>query len=202
MLGTLSRVIIGFALACLAAGIAIVAFVITPGELANLSGDAFDNRLAEFFSLSLRAGTHAAIFAAPFALILAAIAEWQSLRGPTFYIFGGLAIALAGFLAQHWSETAGQHTVLNDYAIRAFLATGLFSGLAYWLVAGRSAGSPLPAGDHPLPRFEHKSPQAAEPAAQEPKAPAKAAAAKPNAKPETKPSDSKVAVKSGGPAKS
>ena len=84
MLGTLFRVLVGFALACLAAGVAVVAYVITPMELANLAGDAFDNRLLDASALALRAATHAAIFA--FALILAAISEWQALRSPVFYI--------------------------------------------------------------------------------------------------------------------
>ena len=140
MLGTLFRVLVGFALACLAAGVAVVAYVITPLELANLAGDAFDSRLLDAGALALRAATHTAIFAAPFALILAAISEWQALRSPVFYILGGIAIAVAGFLAQYSSEGAGQHTVLNDYAIRAFLTTGLLSGLVYWMFSGRHAG--------------------------------------------------------------
>jgi len=189
MLGTLFRVLVGFALACLAAGVAVVAYVITPMELANLAGDAFDNRLLDAGALALRAATHAAIFAAPFALILAAISEWQALRSPVFYILGGVAIAGAGFLAQYSSEGAGQHTVLNDYAIRAFLTAGLLSGLVYWMFSGRHAG-----GGHGEPTPQTAA--AAKLAPIETKPVAKPVASKPNGKPiEVAASDAKPDVK-------
>ncbi len=189
MLGTLFRVLVGFALACLAAGVAVVAYVITPMELANLAGDAFDNRLLDAGALALRAATHAAIFAAPFALILAAISEWQALRSPVFYILGGIAIAGAGFLAQYSSEGAGQHTVLNDYAIRAFLTAGLLSGLVYWMFSGRLAG-----GGHGEPTPHTAA--AANVAPIEAKPVAKPVASKPNGKPiEVTATDAKPDVK-------
>jgi hypothetical protein len=178
MIGTLVRVLIGFAVACLVAGLVVVAYVITPADLAKLSGDAFDNRVMDAVALALRAATHTAIFAAPFALIMAAIAEWQALRGPVFYLLAGIAIAVAGFLAQHLSEIQGAHTILNDYAIRAFLTTGFLGGLAYWIVAGRGAGGPEanPAAAK-LVKPEHAEPKHEKPVATETKVESKAAKA-------------------------
>lgn len=140
MIGALVRVIVGFILASLMAGLVFVLFALPPTELASDKGPG----LAAFADWSLKSGTQAAIFAAPFALIAAAIGEWQRLRGPGFYILAGILIATAGFLAQHSSETSGQHTVLNGYAIKAFLTSGFFAGLLYWLIAGRVAGEDDP----------------------------------------------------------
>ena len=136
MLGALARVILGFALAALMAGLVFVLFAMPPTEFASSRSPGL-GALADW---SLKAATQAAIFAAPFALIAAAIGEWQSLRGPIFYSVAGLLIAAAGFLAQQSSETAGQVTVVNPYAIGAFFASGLAGGLVYWLIAGRVAG--------------------------------------------------------------
>lgn len=136
MIGALFRVIAGFVLASLAAGLAFVLFAVPPTELAS-SGSPGLGTVADW---ALKAGTQAAIFSAPFALIAAAIGEWQRLRSPLFYAVSGLLIAVAGFLAQRSSETAGQETVLNPYAGTAFLASGLVAGLVYWLIAGRVAG--------------------------------------------------------------
>lgn len=136
----LFRVLAGFAAACLMAGLITVAFVITPAELSALSGDALSRRITTFGELTLIAATHSAIFAAPFALIAAVVGEWQGLRGPMVYLLAGTLIALGGFFAQYSSETGAAASIANNYALKAYLSAGFFAGLAYWLVAGRSAG--------------------------------------------------------------
>jgi hypothetical protein len=113
------RVLFGFVIACLAAGLTIVFFVYTPAELATSD-----------------------VFAAPFALIAAIIAEWRDIRSWTYYVLAGIVIAAIGFLAQYSSEGAGDTSIVNNYATSAFLATGFVAGLAYWLVAGQWAGAP------------------------------------------------------------
>lgn len=145
MIGALVRVILGFVLASLMAGLVFVLFALPPTELASDKGPG----LAAFADWSLKSGTQAAIFGAPFALIAAAIGEWQRLRSPAYYILAGVLIAMTGFLAQHSSETTGQHTVLNEYAIKAFLTSGFFAGLLYWLIAGRVAGEDDPGNRAP-----------------------------------------------------
>jgi len=139
MLLSLLRILLGFATACLAAGLVQVAFVITPLEIATLEPAAIPDRLSGAGLLALFAATHSAVFSAPFALLAAAFAEWQGIRSWIYYALAGIAIALAGVLTQHASET-GATTIVNDYALRAFLAAGFVAGLAYWVVAGRSAG--------------------------------------------------------------
>ena len=47
---------------------------------------------------ALAAATHGAIFAAPFALIGAAFAEWRRIRSWTYYVLLGIVIAGLGFL--------------------------------------------------------------------------------------------------------
>jgi hypothetical protein len=140
MIGSILRVLFGFVLACLAAGLMQVMFVMPPTELAALSDDKLMGELETIGMLSLAAGTQAAVFSAPFALVGLLIGEWQRLRGWLYYTLVGMLIAGAGFLAQSVSESAGQPTIVNTYALAAFLASGLFAGLAYWSVAGRRAG--------------------------------------------------------------
>jgi hypothetical protein len=137
---TLLRILFGFIIACLIAGVTTVAFVVTPADLANLPAEAQPERLANAGVLSLLAATHSAIFALPFAVVAIGIAEFVHIRSWIYYVVAGLAIALGGFAAEYLNEVAGQPSIFNDYALRTFLAVGVLSGLAYWLVAGRRAG--------------------------------------------------------------
>jgi hypothetical protein len=136
MIGRIIRVIFGFALACLAAGLTVVLFVYTPLELVDLQSE----RLSEVGLLSLAAATHSAVFAAPFALIGAGFGEWQRIGSWMYYVLVAIAIATIGFLAQFWTETQGEASIVNNYAVTAFLLTGFVAGFVYWLFAGRSAG--------------------------------------------------------------
>ena len=136
MIGRSLRVIFGFALACLAAGLTVVLFVYTPVELADLQSE----RLREVGLLSLAAATHSAVFAAPFALIGAGFGEWQRIGSWMYYVLVAIAIAAIGFAAQFWAEAQGEASIVNNYAVTAFLLTGFVAGLVYWLFAGRFAG--------------------------------------------------------------
>ena len=88
--------------------------------------------------LLLLTATHFAVFSSPFALVVAALGEWQSIRSWLYYAVAGIGIAIAGFLAQYSSESGGP-TILNDYAM-AFFTPGVIAGLVYWILAGRHAG--------------------------------------------------------------
>ena len=85
MIGGLFRVLFGFIVACLVAGAATVAFVITPADIATLPAELRPDRLSSAGTLSLLAATHSAIFAAPFALIALVIAEWRCIRSWVYY---------------------------------------------------------------------------------------------------------------------
>jgi len=132
------RVLLGFALACLAAGLTLVLFVYTPLELAR---EHAADRMSQASLLALAVATHTAVFAAPFALIGAGFAEWQRIGGWLYYTLIGIAIAAVGFAAQSWTESGGeaQGSIRNGYAVAAFLITGGVAGLVYWLCAGRLA---------------------------------------------------------------
>jgi hypothetical protein len=106
-----------------------------------LAPEARADRLGHAGLLALFAATQSAIFSFAFALILIAIAEWYALRSWIYYALCGVTIAVGGFAALHAQEAGGGYpTILNDYALRAYLTVGLLGGLAYWLVAGRRAG--------------------------------------------------------------
>ena len=149
------RILLGFIVACLVAGAVTVAFIVTPADIASLPAEARGEQLATAGLLSLKAATHSAIFSFLFALIFIAIAEWYAIRSWIYYALCGIAIAVGGFAALHSQEVEGYPTILNDYALRAYLTVGVLGGLAYWLVAGRRAGgrradavaSSEPAGD-------------------------------------------------------
>lgn len=160
MIGRFIRVILGFVLACLAAGLTMVLFVYTPLEMSDLNSE----RMTEVGLLALAAATHSAVFAAPFALIGAVFGEWQRIAGWLYYVLVAIVIAAIGFTAQFWTETLGEASIVNSYAVAAFVFTGFVGGLVYWLFAGRFAGRrpvepdiisparPAPSPNGPSPR--------------------------------------------------
>ena len=126
----------------MAAGLVTVLFVNTPIDVLAEPFDRLPKTASETFDLALLAATHLGIFASVFALIAAGMGEWFSIRSLSFYLVAGMIIALLGFSAQYASEVAGQPTILNNYAIKAFLTVGFFGGFFYWLAAGQFAGRP------------------------------------------------------------
>lgn len=138
MIVSIFRVLFGFVLACLAAGVVQLAFALPTDVLT----DDVDKLMAAGELAALTA-THSGVFAAPFALVAAAIGEWQSIRNWFYYTLSGIAIAVAGFIALYSGEATGQATIVNSYALAAYLCAGLVGGLVYWLIAGRLSGEPL-----------------------------------------------------------
>jgi uncharacterized membrane protein len=137
MLVRLIAMLVGFGIACVATALTMVLFVVPPSELIMPGSPQTFSRIGMW---SLLAGTQHAIFAAPFALVGAAIGEWRAIRDWSFYALIGVAIAVVGFLAQYQNEAPGAPTIVNNYALMAFLSAGLVGGLVYWLLTGRSAG--------------------------------------------------------------
>jgi drug/metabolite transporter (DMT)-like permease len=136
MFRALFRVLFGFILACLAAGLTTVLFATGPDYV--LGGD--PDKITKFIDWVLASATHSAVFSAPFAFIAAAISEWQTIRNWAYHALAGLAISVGGFVAQMASEAQGAPSIVNNYALTAYLTTGFLAGLTYWLFAGRSAG--------------------------------------------------------------
>lgn len=139
-LNRLTRVFLGFIIACVVAGLATVLFVDTPAEIAGAPGAEVQSRAGQALELALLTATHSAIFSFVFVIIAAVIAEWLAIRSLPYYLIAGTGIALLGFFAQYQSEVSGQPTILNNYALKAFLTSGFFAGFAYWLIAGRFSG--------------------------------------------------------------
>jgi len=149
MLISIGRILAGYVLACVAFGVVLAAFVFTPAEI--VASEAAAGRLSMAGTQALLSATQVAIFAAPLAVVAAIVAEWCRISAWLYYAVVGIVIAILGFLAQYASELQGQPTIVNNYALTAFLTGGLVSGLVYWIVAGRRAASrgaivPAPAG--------------------------------------------------------
>lgn len=152
MIASVFRVLIGFALACVAGAFVQLGFA-TPNDV--LTDDA--DRLSWSIEQVMLAATHSAVFSAPFALVAAAIGEWQSIRSWVYYALAGVAISIAGFIALYSGETSGPNSIVNQYATIAYLCSGLVGGWIYWLLSGRVAGDDVEANaGHP---HGHSNPQ-------------------------------------------
>jgi hypothetical protein len=139
---TIVRGLLGFILACPAAAATLILFVYTPADLAGLPSDIGADRLSEASLFALSVTPHVMMFAALPALIGIVFAERNDIAGLPFYVLVGIAIAALGFLTQHFSEAPGQATILQNYALIAFLTAGTVAGLVYWLFSGRYAAPP------------------------------------------------------------
>jgi hypothetical protein len=137
MVQTLVRVILAFITACLAAAVVQVFFAISPAEIASGKDGA---NIVNALTVVPRAMIQSFLFAAPFVLVAAAVAEWQSIRDWIYYTLVGIAIAFAGFTALHMGEGTDR-TLMHDYAMRAYLAAGAAAGFFYWMAGGRDAGN-------------------------------------------------------------
>jgi hypothetical protein len=143
------RVLLGFLIACLVAAVTLILFVYTPVEFATLPSDISTDRFSEAALFALLVTPHIALFAGLPALICMLYAERRGIGSWGYYLLLGVALAALGFLAQHFSETPGQATILHNYALVAFLSAGAVGGLAYWLVSGRYAATPDAAPPRP-----------------------------------------------------
>lgn len=141
MIALTVRAILGFALACLVAGVITTAFVVTPADVMARPLDARFELLGVAGLLALAATTQSLLFAAPFAVVCVAFAYWMRVRGSAFYIASGLLIALLGFSVQFAAETPGQPTIVNTYAMAAYATAGGLAGWVFWLIAGYKARS-------------------------------------------------------------
>ena len=123
-IGVLLRVIVGFLFACLAAGAVQVLFALSPAELIEAP--------AKYWSLTgmllLGTATITALFAAPFAAISALFSEWQGLRAFSYHALVGIAIAVAGQVMLFSGQTINEPSIVNSYAVAAYLTTGLVAG--------------------------------------------------------------------------
>jgi hypothetical protein len=141
MLARILRILIGFALACVAAAITLVLFVYAPADLTSLREELNGDRLSEAGFFALLITPHVVISAAFPALLAAVFAETRKLAAWPFYVLAGLATAGAGFLVQYLSEPPMRLTILQTYALFAFLTAGFIGGLVYWALSGRFAAT-------------------------------------------------------------
>jgi hypothetical protein len=102
-------------------------------------------------------GTSAiALFAFVPAFLAIAVAERLARRNWTFYALAGglagvVANGVAGIFFLRWGTQAGRPWTFDPAAVLATLGGGVVGGLAYWLIAGRSAGGVRKAEAQPAP---------------------------------------------------
>jgi hypothetical protein len=138
MLERVLRILIGFVLACVAAAVTLVLFVYAPSDLAALREELNGDRLSEAGFFALLITPHVLISAAFPALLAAVFAEQRKLASWPYYALAGIATAGAGFLVQYLTEPPTRAlSILQTYALIAFLTAGLIGGLVYWALAGR-----------------------------------------------------------------
>ena len=137
------RIAFGFAVACLAAAVTLVAFVYAPGSWAALGTELSGERLSEAGFFALLITPHVIVAAALPALVAAIYAETRKITCWAFYGLAGIGVGLVGFFLQHLTEAPDPESIFQAYALIAFLAAGLVGGLVYWAASGRSAA---PAG--------------------------------------------------------
>jgi len=118
----------GFIAACLAAGFFVAAAAYGIGELDR------DTAIWPAIIGVIAAPMIGGFVALP-ALILIALAELLSWRSVLAYLVAGGAAGLSAYLLA--DNTAG---AIGDTDAQLSMTAGIVGGLAYWLVAGRSAG--------------------------------------------------------------
>ncbi len=134
-LGSVIRVVAGFLIACLVAGGVTVMFAVTPAELVDASAPYWE----AVGGWMLYTATITAVFALPFAVLAIIWGEWLGIRSIVYYGMVGIVISILGFALIVMGESPSMPSVINFYAMGAFLVTGLAAGIFYWLFAGRFA---------------------------------------------------------------
>ena len=134
-LGAIVRIVLGFAAACLAAGFIQVLFAVTPAELVA-AGEA---RWSAAINWALLSSAHIAVFAAPFALISISASEWLGIRSFAYHTIIAMCIAVVGFGLILMTEAPSQASIVNSYAMAAYLTSSFIAGFLYWVLSGRLA---------------------------------------------------------------
>ncbi|MGF1648889.1 MAG: hypothetical protein ACFCUN_00395 [Hyphomicrobiaceae bacterium] len=130
------RILFGLIVALLVAGAIQVLFALTPTELALAGQEAWQTAGVLVLFSAIASG----LVATPIVLLLGAFAEVFRIRSFSFFVLVGVFVALAGFAILYLGEGPNDPTLANSYAIAAYLTSGFFAGISYWLVAGRFAG--------------------------------------------------------------
>jgi len=136
MVAAILRCLAGYLIACFAAATVQVSLVLPPHELLGAEAE----RLTAAGIWLLFATVHTAIFAAPFAIVMIALAERRNISSFIYYAAVGLGIAAVGFLAQFRGPGLGQPQEVILYVLAAFFSAGVAGGLVYWFISGRKAG--------------------------------------------------------------
>ena len=139
MMNALFRVVAGFCLASLAAGLVQTAWIVLPD-----TGMLLKNSLV-WTTLFLMGSVKTAVFAAPLALTLFLLSERGGWRTWCLYSAAGAAIGVAGYLT-HLAGDIPLISFWQDGPFWVLLVAGLAGGSVYWSVSGRKAGhTPRPA---------------------------------------------------------
>jgi len=138
LIGHLFAIVIGLALACLAAGMVIVLAILFPDWSDMALGPVDPDALNVVFAFGF-------IFVSGFALLPALlvvlITEAFSIRGALTYAAGGALAGLACYLGLVPFDPATMtfHGIVRRH-LEIMMGAGVIAGAVYWLIAGRKAG--------------------------------------------------------------
>lgn len=139
LIGRILAIFVGFLVAILAAGITLGIGIVAP-DWAGVDSDPFER--VTFFVVSFFATSFVGAVAFVPALIVIIFAEIARMRSFIYYGVGGALVALVSYYGSDISlrleNTTDVPPVAN--ALQLVAAAGIIGGLAYWLVAGRTAG--------------------------------------------------------------
>ena len=128
----------GFIVACLTAAIAMILLgqLLEPGEAAAI--------LSNGPSLALTVATLglASVIGAYSLLPTLVVVFYAEISRKTDWLFYALSAAIIGAVSVVFATSTGASP--SGAFVAKLIASGIFGGLAFWIVAGRSAGSWLP----------------------------------------------------------
>jgi len=141
LLGRLTLISVGFFLASLAAALTATAGLGRAYGLAIETGEALGDFLGQWI-LSLVVSTMViGYFSLTLAAIAIIVAESFGLRSWLYYAAVGALMGALALVTLEDAQGPAPSTRMANLEALTFIAAGLAGGLAYWLVAGRSAGA-------------------------------------------------------------
>ena len=139
LFGRIIVIIFGLLVAIIVAGITLAIGIVLP-EWVTMDSDPIE-RVIFFFAAFFATSYVGAVAIFPAALVIV-ILEAARMRSFLYYGIGGALVALASYYGSDISVQLENTTDVTPVAntLQLAAAAGILGGLAYWLIAGRSAG--------------------------------------------------------------
>lgn len=139
LLGRIFVIVFALIVAIMIAGITLAVGIIAP-DWAGIDSDPVERVI--FFVVSFFATSLVGAVAMLPALVVIVISEAARMRSFLYYALGGALVGVASYFGSDISIRLENTTDVSpvNHALQLAAAAGIVGGLAYWLIAGRSAG--------------------------------------------------------------